>query len=395
MNSHVHLLREDRPEYERLLDDVLLAARERPELRAVGERLDTDELRTMALAATGLITSTAAAEYAHYVKVREEHRDQASRSAASAAAPSSGRRRSAPAFPRSGAGAAERRSAAPGPGHRFGAAVLGAGGRGVGVSPLRWAGMSFRRRLLAALLGLHVRPEEPKTPKTPKTTETRTPPASERRAVGRTPHAARPAGRGTPDPEAAGAGLLAVAAVLVPVLSGAAALVFLLIGYVLTLLDPRSSFAGALTGAGWWFAALAGAGVLFAAAGLVVTALRAGRPPADDDEEEAEEEAEDLEDDVSRAREAWRNALLERGIVPFLHTALDPPDTGPARHMTYRSSDRLPNLGYTRPNFASAGLTSPDFTSPDFADTTDGSRPASPGPDFTTPDFGGSEPRSE
>ncbi|MFE2566298.1 hypothetical protein ACFXKI_32655, partial [Streptomyces mirabilis] len=69
-----HLLSEDRQEYERILDGALRSAPHRPELAAVGRRLNAEQLRTMALNATALITAAAATEYAHYVKVREELR---------------------------------------------------------------------------------------------------------------------------------------------------------------------------------------------------------------------------------------------------------------------------------------------------------------------------------
>lgn len=81
MNSAPHLLAEDRPEYERILGDALRHAHERPDLAGVGERLNTEQLRTMALNATALITAAAATEYDHYVKVREELRGPAADSA--------------------------------------------------------------------------------------------------------------------------------------------------------------------------------------------------------------------------------------------------------------------------------------------------------------------------
>jgi hypothetical protein len=51
-----HLLSEDRQEYERVLDEALRSAPHRPELAAVGQRLNPEQLRTMALNATALIT---------------------------------------------------------------------------------------------------------------------------------------------------------------------------------------------------------------------------------------------------------------------------------------------------------------------------------------------------
>ncbi|MFE7356445.1 hypothetical protein ACFU8Q_25530 [Streptomyces sp. NPDC057543] len=259
-------------------------------------------------------------------------------------------------------------------GHRFGAAVLGAGqpgGRRIsdGVVPRRWAGMSFGRRLLAALLGLRVRPEAPKA------AGTRTPRTSEQSLAGRTPDRARRARRETPAPEAAGAGALAVITVLVPVLAGTAAVIFLLVGYLLKMLNPPPSFASTMVGAGWSFAAVTAAAIPVAVVGLLITALRDGSTSL-----AAEEQDEDLPEGVAHAREAWRFALLERGILPFLRDALADPGAGPAPRTPHRSANRIPQLGYSRP----------DFTSPDDGPAA-GPRPTFASPDFTSPDFGGPE----
>src|SRR4051812_34040586 len=74
MNSAPHLLNEDRPEFERILDEALRTAPNRPELAAVGQRLNPEQLRTMALNAAALISTAAATEYEHYTKVRDELR---------------------------------------------------------------------------------------------------------------------------------------------------------------------------------------------------------------------------------------------------------------------------------------------------------------------------------
>ncbi|WP_371096753.1 hypothetical protein [Streptomyces sanglieri] len=268
MNSAPHLLAEDRPEYERILDDALRHAHERPDLAAVGERLNAVQLRTMALDATGLITSTAATEYKHYVEAREELRGPAD---------------------------GTEQDANPGPG------------------------------------------------------------------TGRSHHS--------------GAGVGAVVTVLAPVLAGTAAFIFLLAGYLLRLLDPAPSFASTMVSAGWFFAAVTAAAILVAAVGLLITALRNGSAaqPVEDDEEE-------LPEDVARAREAWRHALLERGILPFLRDALADPDAGPASRTPVRSANRIPKIGYSPP----------DFSSPDDGPAA-GPRPTFTSPDFTSPDFGGPE----
>ncbi|MFB7465221.1 hypothetical protein ACFCZ1_17320 [Streptomyces sp. NPDC056224] len=378
MTSAPHLLTEDRPEYERILDEALRTAPDRPELAAMGERLTAEQLRTMVLNATALLTAAAAAEYDHYVKVREGRRDSVlSPHKSSDTVYSSSRPASAPApagRPRSGTGpAATDHRARAGLGRRFGAAVLGAGrpgGRRIsdGVAAPRWARMSYSRRLLAALLGLHVRPavsaagaRSPRTPGPPAAAPTH-PTSSETQALETT--------------EAAGAGLFTVFAVLAPVLSGTAAALFFLIGLVLEEFSAESGSGRTMFAAGWLFVAVAVGAIAVCAAGLLVTALRSSR------DQPAPEAARDheLSEEVARAREAWRNALLERGIMPFLRDALADP-TPPSSDASSRAPGRIPNLSYI----------SPDFTSP-------GSRssPASgPRPGHTSPDFAGQEHQPE
>lgn len=270
MNSAPHLLAEDRPEYERILADALRHAHERPDLDGVGDRLNTEQLRTMALDATPLITAAAATEYDHYVKVRGELR--------------------------------------------------GPDGQGSVLGPA------------------------------------------------------------TDEADPTGAGTLAVLAVLAPVLAGTAALIFLLVGYPLMALShPAPAFARTMVAAGWFFAAVAAAAILVAAVGLLVTALRNGATalPAVDEEEE-------LPEDVARAREAWCHALLERGILPFLRDALADPTAGPASRTPHRPADRIPKIGYSRPDFSGPG-----------GGPSAGPRPTFTSPDFTGPDFGGPEHQPE
>ncbi|MEU3603915.1 hypothetical protein AB0E83_00365 [Streptomyces sp. NPDC035033] len=206
MNVAPHLLTEDRAEYERVLDDALRTAQERPELAGAGERLTAAQLRVMALNATALITAAAASEYEHFVKVRE--RDRAASN----------------------------------------------------------------------------RPRIPAPDESP--------------------------------------GAVAVLTVLVPVLAGTAAAIFLLVGAVVRLLAPDAALGTTLLTAGLVFGALAAAGLLCAGVGLLLTALR--NSPA---------ETGPPDDELTRARAAWRHALLERGILPFLQAALtattDPAPPGP------------------------------------------------------------------
>jgi hypothetical protein len=107
--------------------------------------------------------------------------------------------------------------------------------------------------------------------------------------------------------ERSAASVTAVMTVLVPVLFGTAAAIFLLVGYILKMLDPEPAFAQTLLTAGWLFGALTAAGVLLAMVGLLLTALRS---TAQEDWAGNEE--------LAAARDAWRQALRNRGIEPFL-----------------------------------------------------------------------------
>ncbi|ARI53424.1 hypothetical protein A6E92_15475 [Streptomyces sp. S8] len=271
MTSAPHLLAEDGPEYARILGDALRHAQERPDLEGVGDRLNTEQLRTMALNATALITAAAATEYDHYVKARAELR------AASATVPE---------------------------GEQYGDTASATG---------------------------------------------------------------------------PGAGIGAVLTVLTPLLAGTAAVIFLLVGYLLKAVSPSLAFGGSMVAAGWFFAGVAAAAILVAAIGLLVTALRNGSTSL-----AAEDEEQGLPEEVARAREAWRHALLERGILPFLRDALADPTAGRAARTPHRSPDRIPKVGYSRP----------DFSGPEDGPAA-GPRPTFTSPDFTSPDFGGPEHRPE
>jgi hypothetical protein len=283
-----HLLSEDRQEYERVLDEALRSAPHRPELAAVGQRLNAEQLRTMALNASALITVAAAAEYQHYVKVREELRQPAPSTPSSTSSSTSENGSSEPA------------TATMGLANAFGEAA-----------------------------------------------------------------------------ESAGAG--AVVAVLAPVLAGIAAILFLLVGYILKMLNPEPAFAKTMLTAGWVFGALTAAAILVAAVGLLITALR-NRPSLESGPYG------ELSGAVVQAREDWRTALLERGIMPFLKEALADPGTAEALHSaTPRTpTSRMPHLGYDRPG----------FSSPDDGSSA-GRRPRFSSPDYTSPDFGGPDHQPE
>ncbi|MEU9333030.1 hypothetical protein AB0D49_07670 [Streptomyces sp. NPDC048290] len=280
-----HLLSEDRQEYERILDEALRSAPHRPELASVGQRLNPEQLRTMALNATALITAAAATEYQHYVKVREELR------------------RPAPSTPSS---IRDSGSTESGPGSVGLAATMGE------VS------------------------------------------------------------------ETAGAGVVAVVAVLAPVLAGTAAAIFLLVGYLLRMVAPDLTFGETLLTTGWVFGGVTAVAILVAGVGLLITALR--NRPSRESGPDGEPNGE-----VAQAREAWREALLERGIMPFLRDKLATAPSPAALHGTARSAPtgRMPHLGYDRPGFTSPG------------DGSSGSRPRFSSPDYTSPDFGGPDHKPE
>ncbi|TVL92342.1 hypothetical protein [Streptomyces sp. SAJ15] len=284
MNSAPHLLKEDRPEFERVLNEALRSADRHPELAAMGRQLTTAQLRTMALSASAAISACAAAEYQAYVETRERLRAPAPRDPHTAEG--------------DGGSSDPEGDAAPG---------LGSG----------------------------------------------------------------------PGP---GPGIVAVVAVLAPVLAGAASVIFLIFGYALRMIHPAPSIAQPMVTAGWLFAALTAAGILLAAVGLLLTAVRNGAS--------AIRGAAALEraEEVARARETWRRALLERGVLPFLHEALteaaaSPPSAAASPHppRSVEGAGRTPHLGYSRPGFSTDG---------DGGPTT---RPRFSSPDFTSPDFGGPE----
>ncbi|WP_349307802.1 MULTISPECIES: hypothetical protein [unclassified Streptomyces] len=296
MNSAPHLLNEDRPDFERVLDDALHTAdtSDAPDTGQGGHggTLNSEQLRTMALSAAELISACAAPEYQQYLKVREQIREALEETA------------------------------------------------------------------------LVRRPD---------------PDAADTRAFSY-------AAMGVADSAGSGAGLFAVVAVLTPILAGTAALIFLLIGYVLQAMTPEPAIAQPLRTAGWLFAGVTACGILVGMVGLLLTALRDSASAIHDDD------AASLPPEVAAAREAWRRALRDRGVLPFLteartnallapHPAAEPPHTNGSR------PSRMPRLGYSRPDFTSPGpeespgpghrFSSPDFSSPDYSS-----------PDFTGPDEG-------
>lgn len=293
MTSAAHLLNEDRPDYERILDEALHLVLDDADASS-GSPLNAEQLRTMALAASDAIEATADEEYQAYRTLRAEMREAA----------------------RESARARDSRS--------FGYAAMGVTDTG------------------------------------------------------------------------SGAGLFAVIAVLTPMLAGAAAVIFLIIGYALRAVSPEPGIAAPLRTAGWFFGGVTAAAIVFGAIGLLLTALRDGSSAIHDTPEA-------MPPEVTRAREIWHDALLTRGLLPFLDDALSAAQatasaanaptagatTGAATGATTSgqgpgsgvSAARMPRLGYSRPDFSSPQ--DPQATTPRFSS-----------PDFSSPDFGGPEHRS-
>jgi hypothetical protein len=332
MNSAPHLLPEDRPEFERAVDEALRTAALRPALEAAAGTLSADQLRTRALSAASAIAATAADEYAHFTGLRSEMRHPSG----SASRPGNG-------DSGSGSGSGHRDDDGGGDaddsgtqGGRGGLSLAGAMGEGISESP--------------------------------------------------------------------GAGLAAMVSVLVPLLAGTAAVIFLLLGYVLRVMTPDPSIAAPMRGAGWVFAVLAVAGIVVGMAELWLTALRNGagarRRAAEEGALDAATDSTDSTDslaaEVSKARAAWREALMERGIHPYLTEALADGQATRApssyvpeqRPEGSRADERHPRLGYSGPDFSSRSPSDgkgdrsvrPRYSSPDFSS-----------PDYSGPDYSGPE----
>lgn len=287
MTSATHLLNEDRPDFERILNEALRTDDANAALAKTGAHLTIEQLRTLALNARASIAACAATEYHQYLKIREQVRNAV--------------------FPA--------RQPGPHPSARH--------------SETHIEG-------IAGTVG-----------------------------------------------ESDGAGLIAIMAVLTPILAGIAALIFLLVGYTLGLMTPEPAIAEPLRTAGWIFTVLAAAGVLLGMVALLLTALR--NPAADAAHARVQQSPQ-----VAEARAIWHRALLERGIRPFLHQVLAnaaAETTGglPARNGRPAEAppSRHPRLGYSRPGFSSPNPDDPSSPrrGPEF------SRPEYTSPEFSSPDF--------
>ncbi|MFF4339627.1 hypothetical protein ACFY00_06785 [Kitasatospora sp. NPDC001540] len=119
-----------------------------------------------------------------------------------------------------------------------------------------------------------------------------------------------PTGRSTAPGERL-TGWLGALALVVPVVSGSAAAVFFLLGAVLDLSRPHAGLTTPLRTAAWTTVAIAVAGALAGLLGLLLTAAWRRDAPSGDPQHRRR---------VAAARAAWRAALLERGLRPFLRS---------------------------------------------------------------------------
>ncbi|MEU2788436.1 hypothetical protein [Streptomyces sp. NPDC007100] len=174
-------------------------------------------------------------------------------------------------------------------------------------------------------------------------------------------------------------GLLPALAVLVPSLGAVAAVIFLAIGFGLRLVGVHRQFSDELVYAGWLAAAIAAAATVADLVWLLVTAARnRSAPPADGEAAPGADAGSGSE--VARAREAWRLALLERGILPFL--------LGRIQEEQSRTTADRTRPGYSAPEYASPEYASPEYASPEYASPAYGS-PQFGSPGYGSPEFAG------
>lgn len=161
---------------------------------------------------------------------------------------------------------------------------------------------------------------------------------------------------------ARGPGLFAPFAVLVPMLSGTAAVLFLVLGYGLRAAGDVGGAGTPLIDIGYAVAGVFGVALVVGGVGLMLTARR----------DAAEARAAQR---VARARAAWRQALLVRGVLPYLRQQLahgataapfrtaapGPPGEGGGQGNLDGSGlvVRRPRLGFGSPGFTSPGGNGP------------------------------------
>ncbi|MFF7648975.1 hypothetical protein ACFZCY_03770 [Streptomyces sp. NPDC007983] len=169
--------------------------------------------------------------------------------------------------------------------------------------------------------------------------------------TGRTP--------GAPSAATGVRGLLPAVAVLAPLLAAAATAVFLLLGCLLGLSSSGRELGDELLTAGQTAAVITAVTTAGGVVWILVTAARHRTPATGPKRPAAPPARVGGAPGVAEAREAWRRALLERGILPFLRARLR--QARPGR--TAVPGRRL-RLGYTSPDFAAPEYTGPGFTVP-------------------------------
>ncbi|MEU3974022.1 hypothetical protein [Streptomyces bacillaris] len=194
----------------------------------------------------------------------------------------------------------------------------------------------------------------------------------------RVPDGGRPSLSGPGAQERPGAGVLAVLGVLTPILAAVAATTFLLLGYGLRLTDSLTDLADTLVRVGWVSLAIAAATSLISLVALYRTAALQSAPGSPSGPSRGEDRSPDLD----RARDAWRTALRDKAIRPFLLQELAEAADGTGEVPEGRSRPAPP--AFTGPDFSA-----PDFTAPDFSGPGAHTRPAYSRPDFTGPGFSG------
>ncbi|MFP8964022.1 hypothetical protein ACLIYP_26215 [Streptomyces nanhaiensis] len=151
-------------------------------------------------------------------------------------------------------------------------------------------------------------------------------------------------------------GFLAAVVVLTPVLSSIAAALFLALGYGTSLGSPGNALADALIGAGRTAVVVALVSTAVGVACLLFTAAHHRSSPP--------ETAWDREAEAWRLRESWRQALLTRGIHPFLHDRLRQPHPAPVPEPAGPSPAARPDPSPTGPGHTSPGFSGPRHPAP-------------------------------
>ncbi|MFE2722624.1 hypothetical protein [Kitasatospora sp. NPDC059327] len=140
------------------------------------------------------------------------------------------------------------------------------------------------------------------------------------------------------------AGVAGVMAVLVPLIAGTAAAILFVLGQIMDMVKSQRGLGGFLISAAALTAAIAGISMALGLCGLLVEASRRRAAPP-----RQQPRHDDVQDELQRAREAWRTALLEHGLIPFLLSRAQPSPNGTAPERAFRPA-------HSRPDFDSPGF---------------------------------------